>query len=306
MELVVRYEDPLFLAVEKPAGMHSAPLRAGEGGTLLDEVILRFPEVAGLPGIKAVEPGLLHRLDRETSGLLVVARSAEGFERLRASFEAGLVDKGYVAICRTAESDPRGGCPSPSSPFSSGVIRVRIESRFAPFGPGRRRVRVVGPEILSFGRGANPGQAGQASRGQSLPGLAPAESESRGRSGRGREPPETTQRTYRTEVEIAAWQNGCCLVHVRLSSGFRHQVRAHLAALGLPILGDELYGEGASDGAESIPRLASGLDRPAGPLARRLYLHAESLDLPHPSTGAPVRIRSPLPPEFGRLFVRGG
>jgi len=50
-ELRIRFEDPALIVVDKPAGMHTAPLRAGETGTLVDLVIRRFPEVASLPGI---------------------------------------------------------------------------------------------------------------------------------------------------------------------------------------------------------------------------------------------------------------
>jgi 23S rRNA pseudouridine1911/1915/1917 synthase len=87
--LVILFQDTALLAVEKPTGMHTAPLHPGEGGTLLAMVIDAFPEVAGLPGVKSVEPGLVHRLDRETSGVVVIARTAEAFDRLRGAFAAG-------------------------------------------------------------------------------------------------------------------------------------------------------------------------------------------------------------------------
>ncbi len=56
-ELIVRYEDPGLLVVDKPAGVHTAPLRPGETGTLIDMVIRSYPEVAAIPGIKPVETG---------------------------------------------------------------------------------------------------------------------------------------------------------------------------------------------------------------------------------------------------------
>jgi 23S rRNA pseudouridine1911/1915/1917 synthase len=131
-ELSVRYEDPAFLVVEKPAGMHTAPLRHGETGTLIDTVIRSYPEVAGLPGIKDVEPGLVHRLDRDTSGLVVIARTPEAFDILRRAFASGSARKLYVAASACADEKDRGA-------------PLRIESRFAPCGRGRTMVRAVFP-----------------------------------------------------------------------------------------------------------------------------------------------------------------
>ena len=107
--LVVRYEDAHMAVVEKPPGIHTAPLRAGERGTLLESILARYPEVAAVPGIRPVEPGLLHRLDRETSGLVIVARQADAFAVLRGSFEAGEVLKEYAACCAPRRGGGLGG-----------------------------------------------------------------------------------------------------------------------------------------------------------------------------------------------------
>jgi 23S rRNA pseudouridine1911/1915/1917 synthase len=228
--LVVLHEDPDMLVVEKPAGMHTAPLRAGETGTLLARVIEAYPEVAGVPGVKDVEPGLVHRLDRETSGVVVVARTAAAFRALRASFQAGAARKTYRAACAGADR------PGP---------RV-VESRFAPWGPGRAKVRVVA--------------AGGDARG-------------------------TTRDVYRTDVEVGAVINGRALVRAVIARGFRHQVRVHLAHLGLLILGDPLYGAPVPSGREP-----------------RMYLHAERIEVPHPATGAAVTVVSPVPPSFAAVL----
>jgi 23S rRNA pseudouridine1911/1915/1917 synthase len=131
--LVVLFEDASMIALDKPAGLHSAPLRAGESETLLARVIERYPEVAALPGVKPVEPGLVHRLDRDTSGIVLVARTPPAFAALREQFNAGEARKDYRAICRGA-ADVKAG------------THLEIRSRFAAFGPGRRMVRVVLPE----------------------------------------------------------------------------------------------------------------------------------------------------------------
>jgi 23S rRNA pseudouridine1911/1915/1917 synthase len=209
-ELSVLYEDEWLLAVDKPAGVHTAPLRAGETGTLLDSVVSRFPEVSRLPGRKPVEPGLLHRLDRETSGVVIVARTEAAFRALRDVFEKGDAVKDYRAACRAEE-----GRLIPST--------LRIESRFAPRGPGRRMVRVVPPGAAEKTR-------------------------------------ETTRDVYVTEAEVEERRGASVLLSAVIRRGFRHQVRAHLSYLGFPIFGDDLYGVPAPAGAPARMYLhASGI-----------------------------------------------
>ncbi len=240
-QLRVLYEDDALLAVEKPAGVHTAPLAPGEAGTLLAAVIARYPEVAGLPGRKPVEPGLLHRLDRETSGVVVVARTPAAFEKLRAQFESGKARKEYVAGCG------RRGLPGRKLAVGD---RLGISSRFAPSGPGRKRVRVVEAQ-----------------------------------EGREHLLREATSEQYATEAEVLAVGPVWCAVRCLLTRGFRHQVRAHLAWMDLPILGDPLYGVAAPDGPS------------------RMYLHAAAIELAHPTSGEPLRIESPLPPELAALLA---
>jgi len=243
----VLYEDGELVAVDKPAGIHTAPVESLGGDTLLDRIISRFPDVARVPGMKPVEPGLLHRLDRDTSGVVVAARTASAFAALRAQFEQGRVEKIYTAVCMA----PVEGA-SPGS-------RLRMESRFAPYGPGRTRVRVV------------------------LPGS--------------RHKREVTAASYTTEVEVREKHGGLLLVSAAITKGFRHQVRAHLAALGLPIVGDALYGTecpplARDEGTRALPAGA----------CHRMYLHASEVRLTHPATGQALVVRSTLPAEFMSLL----
>jgi 23S rRNA pseudouridine1911/1915/1917 synthase len=234
--LRVVHEDADLLAVDKPAGLHTAPLRPGEAGTLLAQVIARYPEVAGLPGRKPEEPGLLHRLDRETSGLVLIARTPAAFRGLLAQFREGQVRKEYLALC------------VPSSTVRTGD-RFRIASRFAAFGPGRRKVRVVLQDDSGGGVTKRSRRAARA--------------------------------IYVTEAEVLAAKPGLALVRAELVRGFRHQVRAHLSHLGLPLLGDGLYGRPAPPGA-----------------GRRLYLHAAAVELSWPAGGPRLRVETPLPADF--------
>jgi 23S rRNA pseudouridine1911/1915/1917 synthase len=134
--LRVLYEDQAIVVVDKPAGIHTAPLAARDAETLLALVLSVFPEISSVPGVKPQEHGLLHRLDRDTSGVVVIARTASAFAALRSQFSSGLARKEYRAAC---------ACPT-GSDFQE---RLSIASRFAPAGPGRRMVRVVPPEETS-------------------------------------------------------------------------------------------------------------------------------------------------------------
>ncbi len=239
--LSVLYEDDCLMAADKPAGLHTAPLGKEGEQTLLGLVLSRYPEVSRLPGIKAIEPGLLHRLDLETSGVVLIARTEECFERLRRDFAAGNVTKEYAAV----------SAMSPEGRDAAAGTVLDVKSRFAPRGPGRKTVRVV---PLSGRGGRPPRNAGAA--------------------------------VYETRVEVLGARGGFRLIRARLTRGFRHQVRAHLAFLGLPIAGDPLYGAPAP--ADAPPRM---------------YLHARSVALRHPVTGEALTIESPLPPEFRAIFA---
>jgi 23S rRNA pseudouridine1911/1915/1917 synthase len=96
--LNVRFESSAVVVVDKPAGQPTAPLRAGETGTLANALLARYPELAGV-GYSAREPGLLHRLDTDTSGLVVVARSTPVFERLKEALKDGRITKHYLLVC---------------------------------------------------------------------------------------------------------------------------------------------------------------------------------------------------------------
>jgi len=195
-----------FLLVYKPPRMHSAPKARSDGGeTLLDWCVMRFPEVALLPGRKAGEGGLLHRLDYETQGLMLIARNGAGMESLLGQQRAGNIIKGYSALVVESEAALPGFPIAPNAWLSEAKegSPLKIESAFRPYGPGRKAVRPL--------------------------------------------PPAGDKELYTTEIlesrplsEIE--QPRCFSLKVKILRGFRHQIRCHLAWLGLPILNDSLYG----------------------------------------------------------------
>jgi 23S rRNA pseudouridine1911/1915/1917 synthase len=124
MSLLVRYEDAQVAVVEKPAGVATHPLRPDERNTLANAVAARFPETRGV-GFHRREPGLLHRLDTDTSGLVIVARDAETFEALRAATKASEVTKRYLALAE-GEVGADGVVDLPLVPHRKDPKRVEV------------------------------------------------------------------------------------------------------------------------------------------------------------------------------------
>jgi 23S rRNA pseudouridine1911/1915/1917 synthase len=190
LELDVRFESDEMVVLYKPAGVASAPLREGELGTLANAFAARYPESAGV-GHRAREPGLIHRLDTDTSGLLVAARTARAFAALSQALARGELDKRYLAVVERLDLPDEGSVDLQLSPDPRKKGRVRVahaEQGYAHAATTRYRV-------LSRGESAS-------------------------------------------------------LLEVIATPAFRHQVRAHLAAIGAPLIGDELYGGAAWPGAK--------------------------------------------------------
>ena len=97
LTLDILVERPDWVAVNKPAGLPSQPLRAGELGTIANALAARFPECAAI-GDDPRDGGLVHRLDIGTSGVLIAARSPDAYARLREAFGSGQVEKHYLAL----------------------------------------------------------------------------------------------------------------------------------------------------------------------------------------------------------------
>ncbi len=135
--LVVVFESAGVLVVDKPAGQPSAPLLEGETGTLANALVGHYPELAGV-GYTPREPGLLHRLDTDTSGLVVVARTADAFERLKAGLKADRLHKSYLLLCREADLPDSGTIEFPIASHPKDQRRVyacihpRDVARYAP------------------------------------------------------------------------------------------------------------------------------------------------------------------------------
>ncbi len=230
LSLTILLERPDVVVIDKPAGIASAPLRGGEKGTVANAVVSRFPETAGV-GYHPREPGLVHRLDNDTSGVLVVARSKPAWESLVLATKRGQLDKTYLAIVEDADMPDEG----------------LVDTPLAPHPKDKRRVLAcLHPRDIA------------------------------------REKPRPAETRYR----VVHREGGLAVVLVTAPRALRHQVRAHLAVLECPIVGDVLYG--------AAPR--AGLSRHA--LHAASVSHRGSKDVPA------FAVTSPLPPELSALVPR--
>jgi 23S rRNA pseudouridine1911/1915/1917 synthase len=217
-ELRIAYEDEHLLVVDKPAGVVVHPGAGHSTGTLVHALLDR-----GLAGGDPERPGIVHRLDRDTSGLLVVSLTAQAYDGLRALVRRRALEREYLALVRGRPRSRRG----------------RIE---APIGRDRRDPTRMSLETDS------PKQAV-------------------------------------THFEVIELLPAHAVLRVTLETGRTHQIRVHLAAVGLPVVGDPRYG--ASE-----------------PGLRRQFLHAARLAFPHPVTGTRVEATSPLPPDLAQTLAR--
>lgn len=198
-------EENPFAVIWKPRGLASAPLKEGDRCALSEAACL-YPEILQVIGKKPVERGLVHRIDTETCGLLLIASTQESYRQLLSFQKEGKIRKEYTAVCQSVEDcwKTMQGFPEPPVKIESvsGCIKKHIiSSRFRPFSIRGSQVRPV----------------------TDLSGKAAAK-----KSG---------EKIYSTEICIDGLLNARC----SLCEGYRHQVRCHLAWLGFPIKGDRLY-----------------------------------------------------------------
>ncbi len=109
--LAVLHEDPHLLVLDKPPGLTVHPGAGRPTGTLAHRLLARYPEMAGVGG--PGRPGIVHRLDKDTSGLLVVARTPAAYDRLSRAFAARGIEKRYLAVVYGAPSPPAGRIEAP-------------------------------------------------------------------------------------------------------------------------------------------------------------------------------------------------
>jgi 23S rRNA pseudouridine1911/1915/1917 synthase len=214
--LRILYEDADVVAIDKPAGM---AVHAGAGihsGTLVNALLHHFESLSSVGG--PLRPGIVHRLDRFTSGVLLVAKNDAAHQKLAAQFSGREIEKVYLALAQGVVKKDAGRIDRPIS--RDPIRRTRMTAR------------------LDEGRAA--------------------------------------WSEYRVLRRFA----NATLLEVRIGTGRTHQIRAHLASIGHPVVGDTLYGAAGN----------SGLGR--------YFLHAHRIRFRRPSDGEVVEVVSPLAPEL--------
>jgi 23S rRNA pseudouridine1911/1915/1917 synthase len=212
----VAYEDEQLMVVDKPAGVVVHPAPGHAGGTLVHGLLER-----GAAGGAPERPGIVHRLDRDTSGLLVVARSEEAYRRLQGLVRRRELEREYLALVRGRPRSRRGRIEAPIGRDRGSPFRQSLETK--------------------------------------------------------------TPREAVTHFEVERMWPRHALLRVRLETGRTHQIRVHLAAIDLPVVGDSLYG---------VPEPGLG----------RQFLHAARLAFPHPFSGERIDVASPLPRDLERFL----
>lgn len=233
----ILHADEAVLVIEKPAGWPAVPMEGGIERTLAAWIVEQFPVQKSI-GPKAEEAGLCHRLDNDTSGLLVAARTDEVYRRLRQQFDEGAVRKEYAALVL-------------GRPPSDGTIDLPIAHH-----PRKKKKMVVCSSEL------------QAKEWKARPARTAFEMQAR----------------YRFEAKgVPAIEYA--LLFVTITTGVRHQIRAHLASVGHPIAGDRLYQNPRMRSADALPLM-------------RQFLHATRIAFLHPASGTEVVFSSSLPDDL--------
>lgn len=215
-EVPLAYEDEHILVVDKPSGIvvHSGAGHSGD--TLVDAL------AGKLGGGDPERPGIVHRLDRDTSGLMAAARTQEAYELLSQLVRERALERSYVALVEGRPKSRRGRIDAAMGRDRHDPTRISLDSDSA--------------------------------------------------------------RDAVTHFEVDRLFDRHALLRVQLETGRMHQIRVHLAAIDLPVIGDPVYG-----------RSAAGLDRQ--------FLHAARLAFPHPITGERIDLESELPSDLQSYLV---
>jgi 23S rRNA pseudouridine1911/1915/1917 synthase len=137
LDILLERDD--LVVVNKRAGQPSAALRTTDRGTITGALLARYPEMLGV-GFGPREPGIIHRLDTQTSGALVAARSKATFLLLRSALETGKLDKRYLALVDSNAIGEHGIIDAPLGPHPKSKRRVSIVE---PSSPGAHAARSI-------------------------------------------------------------------------------------------------------------------------------------------------------------------
>ncbi|CAH1660229.1 MULTISPECIES: RluA family pseudouridine synthase [unclassified Chelatococcus] len=248
--LTVLYEDNHIIVIDKPAGLVVHPAPGHASGTLVNALLAHCGDsLSGIGGVR--RPGIVHRLDKDTSGVMVVAKTDQAHAALSAQFadhgRTGPLERVYTAVVWGILPTLRGTIDQPIERATHNREKMTVTRE------GRGRIAITHYEVDRVFRGDED---------------------------RGMEP-------------IGSF------VRCRLETGRTHQIRVHMAHIGHPLLGDQLYGRGFKT-KESLlgPAARSALE-----ILGRQALHARTLGFAHPATGEFMSFESAPPEDLARLVA---
>lgn len=222
---IISYPDEKnpFTVIYKPKGIPSAPLSETGTDSALSLVSEMFPEIKNVAGKKQIEHGLIHRIDTLTDGLLLVATTQESYDFFIEQQQKNAFIKRYKAVCEFAgnigiqkQGFPKCGMYKRIKNMEDGeTLHFIQQSRFRAFGTNGREVRPVTD---------GSGKAAEKKAGEKL---------------------------YSTKIQLEK-KDGGYFARCEIASGFRHQVRCHLAWSGIPVKGDPLYNPAFRSGQQFL------------------------------------------------------
>ncbi|AFM26525.1 RluA family pseudouridine synthase [Desulfomonile tiedjei] len=229
----ILFEDSHIIVVNKPPGLVVHPGAGRPGNTLMDALVADRPQMlqVGEEG----RWGVVHRLDRDTSGVMVLAKTSLAHESLSAQFRAHSVHRIYLALVRGNPGQDSG----------------RIEVAIGRHPKDRKRISTV----------------------------------------------TTKARHAATKWRVLTRLGPLTLLEVMPETGRTHQIRVHLASIGLPVAGDPVYGKIRKKGGIDDPKLKAALRT-----LHRQALHAAVLGLKHPEDKQYVEFSSPLPDDIQAIL----
>ncbi|MEQ1617944.1 MAG: RluA family pseudouridine synthase [Terricaulis sp.] len=249
--LSIVFEDEHLVVVDKVAGMAVHPAPGSMSGTLVNALLAHCGDsLSGIGGV--ARPGIVHRIDKDTTGLVVVAKHDAAHHGLARLFVKHDLERVYYAVAR--------GAPKERS--------ARIENVLVRSNEDRRKYVVARNAETNAGKNAITDY--------------------------------WTVESFGQQVGASAGRAAAALLECRLHTGRTHQIRAHMAHLGCPLIGDPLYGKQRAfkaDGARAadVAAVVEAFPRQA--------LHAGVLGFTHPVTGANLRFESAMPVDMAALLA---
>ncbi len=264
--LDVLFEDEHLIIINKPAGLVVHPAPGATSGTLVNALLHHCAgQLSGIGGVK--RPGIVHRLDKETSGVMVAAKTEYAHTGLSSLFEAHFVERAYLAVTRSA--------PRP--------LVGKIETYIARSTADRKKMAVVRESKLS---------PSASWHGEDEEDYTP-----RGKHA-------ITNYHVKEQfgrLDATSGLPAATLTECRLETGRTHQIRVHMAHIGAPLLGDQTYGRyrglkahGSGPALDHAVELAKDFKRQA--------LHAAVLGFEHPITGENLRFETTPPEDMQSLI----